>query len=124
MVYVTGDLYMENAYDLSNRIKAKKEIFRVRAGRRTDIPFTTNFSITKIQCPSCGGSFNAFKTISCPYCGNEYKQENTDWVIYDIQNITKKIKIKRVITWLVVAAVFVGTFLYEMSMFYGLNNGF
>lgn len=124
MVYVTGDLYMENAYDLSNRIKAKKEIFRVRAGRRTDIPFTTNFSITKIQCPSCGGSFNAFKTRSCPYCGNEYKQENTDWVIYDIQNITKKIKIKRVITWLVVVAVFVGTFLYDMSMFYGLNKGF
>ena len=76
-------------------------------------------------CPNCGSvSTIAELQEGCAYCGNEYKQENTDWVIYDIQNITKKIKIKRVITWLVVVAIFVGTFLYEMSMFYGLNNGF
>ena len=85
MVYVTADLYVETAHDLGSKIKVKRETYRVTAGRRLDVPFATNFSITEIECKSCGGSFNAYKTNKCPYCGTEYKPENEDWALYDIQ---------------------------------------
>ena len=87
MVYVTGDIFAEVTRDLGTKIKAKDERYRITAARRIDIPFTANFSITKIQCSNCGGSFNAFKSRRCPYCDTEYIQENTDWVICDIKKI-------------------------------------
>ena len=85
MVYVTADLYVETAHDLGTKIKVKRETYRVTAGRRLDVPFTANFSITEIECKSCGGSFNAYKTNKCPYCGTEYTPEDEDWALYDIQ---------------------------------------
>ena len=85
MVYVTADLYVETEHDCGTKIKAKRETYRVTAGRRLDVPFTTNFSITEIECKSCGGSFNAYKTNKCPYCGTEYRPEYEDWALYDIK---------------------------------------
>ncbi|MCR5120784.1 MAG: hypothetical protein K6B44_14330 [Lachnospiraceae bacterium] len=87
MVYVTADIYVETAHDLGRRIKVETETYRITAGRRTDIPFSTNFSITKIQCRNCGGSFNIFKSKKCPFCGSEYQAEYDDWAIYDIKKI-------------------------------------
>ncbi len=106
-VYVTGDLYVATTRDLGNRIKTGKEIYRIKAGRRTDIPFADNFSITKIQCPSCGGSFDAFRSKICPFCGSEYKQENNDWVIYEIRNVKSAVMTRRVITGLIIAGIVV-----------------
>ena len=85
MVYVTADLYVETAHDCGSKIKVKKETYRVTAGRRLDVPFASNFSITAVECPSCGGSFNVYKTNKCPYCGTEYEPEHADWALYDIQ---------------------------------------
>ena len=85
MVYVTADLYVETAHDYGNKIKVKKETYRVTAGRRLDVPFAANFSITEVECRSCGGSFNVYKTNKCPYCGTEYEPEYADWALYDIQ---------------------------------------
>ena len=85
MVYVTADLYVETAHDRGNKIRVKKETYRVTAGRRLDVPFTTNFSITEVECDSCGGSFNVYKTNKCPFCGTEYDPEYADWALYDIR---------------------------------------
>ena len=85
MVYVTGDIYAEVTRDLGTKLKRRDEVYRITAGRRIDIPFTKNFSITSIQCSSCGGSFNAYKSKKCPYCGTEYEQANSDWIICDIK---------------------------------------
>ena len=85
MVYVTGDIFTEVSRDLGTKIKVREENYRITAGRRLDIPFKTNFSISAIKCDSCGGSFNAFKTNKCPYCGMKYEAENNDWVICDIR---------------------------------------
>ena len=42
----------------------KRERFRAVFRRRTDIPINLQFSMTMIQCPTCGGSFNASATES------------------------------------------------------------
>ncbi len=85
MVYVTADLYVETARDCGNKIRVKKETYRITAGKRLDVPFAANFSVTEVECASCGGSFNVYKTNKCPYCGTEYEPEYADWALYDIK---------------------------------------
>ncbi len=43
------------------------------------------FSITSVQCESCGGSFDAVRQRCCPYCGSEYHMENEGWIIEDMK---------------------------------------
>ncbi|MBR3342260.1 MAG: hypothetical protein IKG30_11650 [Clostridiales bacterium] len=110
IVYVTGDVYVKTTRDLGDRIKTKDEIYRVKAGRRIDSMFNTDFAISKLQCNSCGASFDALKTKKCPFCGSECNLENNDWVIYDIRNVELELLIKRliaafVILWLLLIAL-------------------
>ena len=44
-----------------------------------------SFSMTKIQCPTCGSSFNAIQNKKCPFCGHEYDIESQDWVLKEIK---------------------------------------
>ena len=105
IVYVTGDVYVKTARDLGDRIKVKDEIYRIKAGRKKEAMFNTGFSISKIQCHSCGASFDALKTKKCPFCGSECKMENDDWVIYDIRNVGLELLIKRLLVALVILAL-------------------
>ncbi|MBO4609236.1 MAG: hypothetical protein J5696_05120 [Lachnospiraceae bacterium] len=115
MVNVTADLYFEISRDLGNKIKTRDEVYRIKAGRRTDIPYGNNFSITNIQCSSCGGSFDAFKSKTCPYCGAEYDQEKNDWVIYEMRNVGTLIRLRRLLTGLIIVAVLVSSCLVTLN---------
>ena len=42
------------------------------------------FSIHRVSCPTCGGSFDAMHRIHCPYCGNPYDLKKKDWIIKDM----------------------------------------
>ena len=55
--------------------------------RRTDIPINLNFSMTRIQCPTCGASFNPVKNKYCPNCCNEYELITDDWVLVDLKTL-------------------------------------
>ena len=122
MVNVTADLYFEVSRDLGNKIKTKDEVYRIKAGRRTDIPYTNNFSITNIQCSSCGGSFDAFMSKTCPYCGSEYDQEKNDWVIYEMRNVGTLIRLRRFLTGFIIVAVLVLSCLVTLSEAGVLDN--
>ena len=113
-VYVTGDIFVENTRDLGDRIKRGREMYRIKVGRRTDVPFTSNFSIAKIQCRNCGASFNAFKSKNCPYCGSKSEVECEDWVIYEIRNMGQRYLIKPLIIVLTVLFLII---LAELSNF-------
>lgn len=104
-VYVTGDVFVDTTRDLGDRLKVKNEVYQITAARRTDVPFSTNFSIAKIQCPSCGASFNSFKSKNCPYCGKECEPPKEDWVICDVKNVGKKYLFKRIFWIVVVIAI-------------------
>lgn len=43
------------------------------------------FSITSVNCHSCGGSFDAVRQRNCPYCGSEYHMEDEGWVVEDMK---------------------------------------
>ena len=82
-----ADAYMINAYVKNGKIKRKEEKINVVLERKTDIPIDYGFSIKKIQCPGCAGSFDATKNRICPYCNNSYDIEDMDWIVKSIKVI-------------------------------------
>ena len=84
LVTITTDAFFDVLYAAGDRIKSKRAKYRAVFQRRTDIPIDMQFSMTKIQCPTCGSSFNAIQNKMCPYCGNAYDIISQDWVLTDL----------------------------------------
>ncbi|MCR5356015.1 MAG: hypothetical protein K6E63_01290, partial [Lachnospiraceae bacterium] len=83
---VVTDAFFDILYAKDDRISSMRRVFRTTFTRRTDLPIDFNFSISKIQCPTCAGSFDATKTKKCPYCGNIYDiADSREWAITDIR---------------------------------------
>lgn len=85
-VTVFTDAFFDVLYARNGKIKSGKEKYRVVFMRRTDIPVDMQFSMTKIQCPTCSGSFNAVQNRICPFCGHPYDIESQDWVLVDMHH--------------------------------------
>lgn len=81
--YVTVDAYMEDIYD-GSKIRKKRDIFRVVLRKNITTPIQLNYSIKKINCKSCGASFDATKQKNCPSCDSLYEIADEDWVIVQI----------------------------------------
>lgn len=82
--HVTVDVYLENLYDNGVRIESRKDKVRVELCRNIRKPIDIGFSIEKIQCKSCGASFNAAKMRNCPHCATRYEMGDDDWIITKI----------------------------------------
>lgn len=85
LVTVQTKMFFDNVlYAENNRVKAKRKVFYATFQRRTDVPINAHFSMTKISCHSCGGSFNAVQNRICPYCGNSYNLASDDWILTEL----------------------------------------
>ena len=72
--------------DLAGKVKTgKNEKLRVTLVRNLNAPIQYNFSIKKLECPSCHGSFDATRNVTCPYCGGSYRVEDADWAVENIE---------------------------------------
>lgn len=83
--FVAVDLYMEDIYDDGGRIYRKNDKFRMYLKKNIRRPIDFHFSIKRILCKGCGGSFDATKQRSCPNCGKRYELEDDDWCVVKIQ---------------------------------------
>ena len=70
-----------------NRIIKTGDLIDVTFGRNPAHREMPGFSITSVNCRSCGGSFDAVRQRKCPYCGTEYHMEEDYWVIEDMKLI-------------------------------------
>lgn len=70
-----------------NRIIKTGDLIDVTFGRNLAHREMPGFSITSVNCRSCGGSFDAVRQRKCPYCGTEYHMEEDYWVIEDMKLI-------------------------------------
>ena len=77
--------YFDIIYATDSKVYSKSQVFSATFRRRTDIPVNFNFSITRIECPSCGASFDAKKIRNCPYCGTPYDGTSDDWVLVELK---------------------------------------
>ena len=84
-IYAVADAYMNNIYEVNGVVKKKEETVNVVLERKADMPFDFSFSIKKIQCRQCAGSFDATKNRTCPFCGTPYDTDDLDWVVKSIR---------------------------------------
>lgn len=84
VTYVRTNAFFDILYCREDKISLKRQVFNAVFARRTDIPIDYNFSMTKIQCPSCGSSFDAIKNKNCPFCGHTYDVESNDWTLVEL----------------------------------------
>ena len=103
----TITFYMDSLHYCDGKIRKKSDKIRMSLRKNIKKPTDLGFSIMAVNCPSCGGSFDAFRSKICPFCGSEYKQENNDWVIYEMRNVKSKVMTRRVITGLIIAGIVV-----------------
>lgn len=77
-------LYLTTTLDNGRKITTKPETIRITMRHNTHFPVDPTFSIRKVQCSGCGGSFDARTTKCCPFCGKEFDAQINDWVITEI----------------------------------------
>ena len=75
-------IYMHNTY-MKEKITRKDEDLLVTMERKAGHE-DPGFRAYKVQCPNCGGSFDAMHQKKCPHCSSEYELVNEDWVISSI----------------------------------------
>ncbi len=78
-------LYLINTIDTGKKIKEEEETVRIRMYHNVASPVDPTFSIRKVQCPCCGGSFDAREQKCCPFCNQEYDAGINDWVVTQIE---------------------------------------
>lgn len=83
-IEVELNLFLTNTVDCGGRLSRKNETIQLNMYHNADFPVDTAFSIVKVQCPNCAGSFDAGKEKTCPYCGQPYDAGINDWVVTKI----------------------------------------
>lgn len=83
-IEVTLKVYMKNIYFLKGKCRKKNDMMYVRMRHNCQWEVQPDFSIVKVACHSCGGSFDATKHRCCPYCQTEYNAGYDDWEVLEI----------------------------------------
>lgn len=82
-------IYVLASYYEKGKIKQEKEVFQVEMIHKTGFLANPGFSIKKITCKHCGGSFDASREAACPYCFNDYDLSEEDWLVRSIERASK-----------------------------------
>lgn len=69
---------------MAGRVVNVQENYRATLCRDISKPVKMGFSYTKMNCPTCGGVFDAYKSTKCPFCSNIYKFQEDEWFVLDI----------------------------------------
>lgn len=83
-IEVTLRVLMKNTYYSKKRCKKKKDTMYLRMRHDTTWKVLPDFSIVKVMCHGCGGSFDATKHRNCPYCQAEYNAGRDDWEVLEV----------------------------------------
>ena len=78
-------VFLRDTYYTNNHIKIKDEEIRLQVARKRSARTDAGFSIKKVECRACGGSFDASHQRICPYCHNAYDMKEHNWVITRIE---------------------------------------
>ena len=82
---VSLTFYMDSLHYCDGIIRKKSDKIRMSLRKVIKKPTDLGFSVMAVNCPSCGGSFDAAKVKACPFCGSSYPVEENDWVVTDIR---------------------------------------
>ncbi|MBQ1531917.1 MAG: hypothetical protein IIZ57_07245 [Solobacterium sp.] len=81
---VEGTAYLTDTY-IGRTVRERDEQIRFVIVKEAGSSAEPGFSIHRVSCPTCGGSFDAMHQSTCPYCGNPYDLKKKDWIIQDMR---------------------------------------
>ena len=78
-------LRAEAHFDLLYKTKLgfvnRRQFVSLYMSRNLTQPLNKHYSIKKVCCRNCGGSFDASRYDHCPFCGTEYDIKKEDWFV-------------------------------------------
>ncbi|MCR4632764.1 MAG: hypothetical protein K5648_01395 [Erysipelotrichaceae bacterium] len=83
LLRVKGTAYLTDTY-VHRAVQERDEKIDFVLEKKSDAHADPGFSIHRVSCPSCGGSFDAVHRKDCPYCGNAYDLKKKDWIVKKI----------------------------------------
>ncbi|MBQ3295068.1 MAG: hypothetical protein IJH00_01090 [Erysipelotrichaceae bacterium] len=86
LLRVEGTAYLTDTY-IDRRVHEKDEKIRFILQKEADGQNDPGFSIHRVNCSSCGGTFDAMHQRNCPYCGNPYDLKKKDWIVKDMKKV-------------------------------------
>lgn len=84
VVKLNMSVLLRNTYFVNNKIKVKREKIMLQVAKKISTPNDAGFSIKKVECKNCGGSFDGSHQRICPFCHNAYDMKEESWVITKI----------------------------------------
>ncbi|MGN0279255.1 MAG: hypothetical protein ACI4C4_07860 [Lachnospiraceae bacterium] len=87
VVKLNMSVFLRNTYCVNNNIKVKDEEIKLQVAKNVSTPTYAGLSIKKIECKTCGGSFDGSHQRRCPFCQNIYNMKEENWVITKIGGI-------------------------------------
>ncbi len=79
------EFFLENFYMKDGRLRRRNERLFVDVERSAAAVSDPGYTVSAVQCPGCGASFDAMHEKECPYCGNRYRLDENDWLITGIR---------------------------------------
>lgn len=83
--YVDIDVRMYTINCKRHHVSKKSEVFNLLIYKSIHAENDYGFSIHKIECKNCGGSFDATREKHCPFCQSGYNLPDYDWVIKEFK---------------------------------------
>lgn len=67
-----------------NGVRRRNKIFNLQLCKNVKNSTDLSFSVKRVQCRACGGSFDATRQKHCPYCDTAYDLRQDDWMMESI----------------------------------------
>lgn len=81
MLYVTLRTWWCNYTCQNGKIIKRGDLIDVTICRNISKMQTPGFSVSAVECPQCGASFDAVHQKICPFCDSKFHMEDENWVI-------------------------------------------
>lgn len=81
--YVDMNFHTVDFVAKNGSVCKKNDVFHIKVCRNIHTLQNPNFSLKRVECKSCGASFDATRERNCPYCSNPYHLGDDDWVVLE-----------------------------------------
>lgn len=79
--HIRADVQFDLLYKTGIGFINRRQFVTLYLARDITQPLRKYYSVKKVSCRNCGGSFDASRYDHCPFCGTEYDIRKEDWFV-------------------------------------------